>query len=108
MDADGNELGGVRLPDIAVPRGTYTGWNLYAAEGLQGELCDREGSFLVFAPDAATRQASGDPRPSLAERYATPAAYVAAVRAAAEALVAKRLLLAEDVTSFVAQAESLH
>jgi hypothetical protein len=107
VDADGNELGGVRLPDIAVPRGTYTGWNLYAAKGLQGELCDREGSFLAFASDTTTRQASGDPRPSLAERYATPAAYVAAVRAAAEALVAERLLLAEDVAGFTARAEGL-
>jgi hypothetical protein len=107
VDADGNERAGVRLPDIAVPRGTYTGWNLYAAAGLQGELCDREGSFLAFAPDAAARQASGDPRPSLAERYATPATHVAAVRAAAEALVAERLLLAEDVAGFVTRAEGL-
>ena len=31
VDADGNEIAGIRLPDIAVPRGTFTGWNLYKA-----------------------------------------------------------------------------
>jgi hypothetical protein len=107
LDADGNELGGVRLPDIAVPRGTHTGWNLYAAEGLRGELCDREGSFLAFAADEAARQAAGDPRPSLAARYPTPAAHVAAVRAAAAALVAERLLLPGDAAAFVARAQRL-
>lgn len=104
VNADGNEQAGVRLPDIAVPRGTYSGWNLYAAEGLQDELCDREGSFLPFAADAAARQASGDPRPSLAERYASQAAYVAAVRVAAEVLAAERLLLPADAEAYVAAA----
>jgi hypothetical protein len=60
------------LPPIAVPGGTYTGWNLYAAPGLEGELCDREGSFLPFAATEAER--AGDPRPSLAARYASAAA----------------------------------
>ncbi|MFZ4406914.1 MAG: alpha/beta hydrolase domain-containing protein [Paracraurococcus sp.] len=104
IDADGNERAGVRLPDIAVPRGTHTGWNLYAAAGLQDELCDREGSFIPFAPDAAARQAAGDPRPSLAERYPGQAAYVAAVRVAAEVLAAERLLLPADAEAYVAAA----
>ncbi len=103
VDADGNEIAGVRLPDIAVPRGTYTGWNLYAGPGLEGELADREGSFLPFA---ATRAARGeDPRPALEERWPSRAAYVAAVRAAAEALVARRLLLAEDAAAYGSRAE---
>jgi hypothetical protein len=104
VDADGNERAGVRLPDIAVPRGTHTGWNLYAAEGLREEPCDREGSFLPFAADAAARQAAGDPRPSLAERYPSQAAYVAAVRVAAAVLAAERLLLPADAEAFLATA----
>lgn len=104
VDADGNERAGVRLPDIAVPRGTHTGWNLYAAAGLQEEPCDREGSFIPFAADAAARQAAGDPRPSLAERYPSQAAYVAAVRVAAEVLAAERLLLPADAEAYVAAA----
>ncbi|MDO9707057.1 alpha/beta hydrolase domain-containing protein [Paracraurococcus lichenis] len=105
VDADGNERAGVRLPDIAVPRGTYTGWNLYAAEGLQAEPCDREGSLFPFALDAAARAASGDPRPSLAERYPDAEGYVAAVRAAAAALVADRLLLPADAEAYVTAAQ---
>lgn len=106
VDADGNERAGVRLPEIAVPRGTHAGWNLYAAEGLRSEPCDREGSFLPFAPDAAARQAAGDPRPSLAERYPGPAAYVAAVRVAADVLAAERLLLPADAEAYVAAARN--
>ncbi|MCB4821484.1 alpha/beta hydrolase domain-containing protein [Roseicella aerolata] len=104
VDADGNERAGVRLPDIAVPRGTHAGWNLYAAEGLREEPCDREGSFLPFAADAAARQAAGDPRPSLAERYPSQAAYAAAVRVAAAVLAAERLLLPADAEAFLAAA----
>ncbi|CAA9215428.1 MAG: FIG00349738: hypothetical protein [uncultured Acetobacteraceae bacterium] len=99
VDADGNERAGVLLPDIAVPLGTYTGWNLYAAEALRGELCDREGSFAPFAPDRAAREAAGDPRPSLRERHGTRARYAEAVRAAADALVRDRLMLPEDATA---------
>jgi hypothetical protein len=100
VDADGNERAGIRLPDIAAPRGSHTGWNLYAAAGLGGELADREGTFLAFPaqPDPE------DPRASLAQRYPDRAAYVAAVKAAAEALVRDRLLLPEDAAWFEARA----
>jgi len=103
IDADGNERAGVLLPDIAAPRATYTGWNLYAAAGLQDELCDREGSSFPFAADEASR--AGDPRPSLAARYPNQAAYAAAVRRAAAALAAERLLLPADAAAFIAAAE---
>jgi hypothetical protein len=106
VDADGNERAGVRLPDIAVPRGTFTGWNLYAAEDLRGESCDREGTFLPFAADPAARKAAGDPRPSLAERYPAGLAYPAAVRVAAELLAAERLLLPADAEAYAARARS--
>jgi hypothetical protein len=104
VDADGNERAGVRLPGIAVPLGTYAGWNMYAAEGLRGELCDREGSFAPFAAHRDAREAAGDPRLSLRERYGTRARYAEAVRAAADALGRDRLLLPEDVEAFVADA----
>jgi len=103
IDADGNERCGVRLPDIAAPRGTHTGWNLYRAPGLEAELCDREGSCFPFAATESAR--AGDPRPSLAARYPGPGAHLAAVRAAAAALVAERLLLAEDAEGFIAVAQ---
>ncbi len=102
VDNDGNEVAGIRLPPIAVPLGTYTGWNVYRAQ--PGELCDRDGSLIPFARSRAERQAADDPRPSLEERYTSRAAYVAAVTAAAAALVAERLLLPADAEAFVAAA----
>jgi hypothetical protein len=69
VDEDGNEVAGIRLPPIAVPLGTYAGWNLYPADFAEGELCDRDGSFIAFAATEAEREAAGDPRASLEARY---------------------------------------
>jgi hypothetical protein len=106
VDGDGNETAGIRTPDIAVPLGTYTGWNLYKEPFPAGALCDRDGSFLAFARTKAERAAKGDPRPSLEERYGNHAAYVAKVEAAANELVRARLLLAEDAALYVAAAKA--
>jgi hypothetical protein len=103
VDADGNEVAGIRLPPIAVPLGTYTGWNVYRAQPR--ELCDRDGSVIPFARTKREREAAGDPRPSLEERYGTREAYVAKVKAAAEALVADRLVLPSDAAGYVKAAE---
>jgi hypothetical protein len=86
-----------------VPLGTYTGWNVYRAQ--PGELADRDGSLIPFARTRQEREAAGDPRPSLEERYGTREAYVAKVKAAAEALVAERLLLPADAAAYVKAAE---
>jgi hypothetical protein len=100
VDADGNEIAGIRLPDITVPRGTFTGWNLYAAPYPEGEIADRDGTFLTFAETRAAREQACDPRPSLRERYADAAAYAAAVRDCAATLQRERLLLAEDAERY--------
>ncbi len=102
VDADGNEVAGLRLPPLAVPLGTYTGINVY--KDFPSELCDRDGIFIPFARTRADRERTGDPRLSLEERYGTHDAYVAKVKAAADALVAARLLLAEDAARYVAAA----
>ena len=99
VDADGNEVAGIRLPPIAVPLGTYTGWNVYKAQ--PSELADRDGSLIPFATTKGEREAAGDPRPSLEERYGSREAYVARVEAAAAALVADRLLLPADAPVYV-------
>ncbi len=103
VDADGNETAGIRLPPIAVPLATYTGWNVYRAQPT--ELCDRNGTYAPFARNRAEREASGDPRLSVAERYGSRAAYVAKVKAAADALVGERLLLPADAARYVREAE---
>jgi hypothetical protein len=98
VDGDGNEIGGIRLPDIAVPLGTFTGWNLYREPHPAGQLADRDGSFLAFAD---TNAAAGDPRPSLADRYRDATTRSARVRRVTEELLAQRLLLAEDAERFL-------
>jgi len=105
-DADGNERAGVRLPDIAVPLATYTGYGFRAAALGGPDLCDAFGQALAFPRTRADRLATGDPRASIEERYPVHAAYVAQVRAAAEALAGDRLLLAEDVERFVQAADA--
>ena len=98
VDADGNERAGIRLPDIAAPLGTFTGWNLYKSPYPDGELADREGSFLAFAASEAER--GDDPRASLAARY-RGLAYAEGVRAVTERLLEVRLLLPEDAARFL-------
>jgi hypothetical protein len=97
-DSDGNEIAGVRLPDVTVPLATYTGWALrrgvHANDG-----CEANGQFIPFAMTEAERAAKGDPRPSVAARYATFAAYHGEVRSALNDMVSDRLLLCEDAGS---------
>lgn len=95
-DADGMAVAGIRMLPLAVPRASYTGWNPRAEGFGPGALFPLQGAVLPFAATPAARLAAGDPRPSIAERYADDAAYVAAVRGAAERMVADRLLLPED------------
>lgn len=104
VDADGNEAGGIRLPDIAVPLATYTGWNEYRPPYPAGEIADRDGSCLPFPVDKAAREASGDPRLSIAERYKSGADYVARVQAVVAALLADRLILPEDAEKYLERA----
>jgi hypothetical protein len=108
-DADGNDLGGIRLPAVALPLGTYTGWNLRRPEvGAPDKLARWSGSFIPFAPTEAARRATVDPRPSLEARYASRAAYEANVEAAAGALVDRGFLLAEDVRPITARAGAFY
>jgi hypothetical protein len=105
VDADGNEAAGIRLPDIAVPLATYTGWNFYKAPFTEGELCDRDGSYLAFPATKAEREKSADPRRSLEERYGSHGNYVKAVEDAGNSLVKARLLLPDDARAFVEKAK---
>jgi Alpha/beta hydrolase domain len=102
-DADGNDIAGIRMPDVTVPVATYTGWAL-RADGLDG--CDVAGQRIAFAKTKAERLAAGDPRLSLEERYADHASYVSLVKRAAEDLKAQRLLLDEDVAASIAAAQA--
>ena len=104
VDADGNEIAGIRLPPVTAPVATTAGWNLRSAANGGNDGCESTGTLIPFAPTAATRIA-GDPRLSLDERYGTHANYVAAVTAQANALAAQRLLLPADVQAYITAAQ---
>ena len=105
VDADGNELAGVRSVLLEVPLGTYTGWNPIARGFFKGHIQSLGGGYIPFAKTKAQRLASGDPRLSLEERYGTHEAYVAKVEEAARRQVAEGFLLQDDADRMVAQAE---
>ena len=101
VDPDGNMIGGIRHPNLSVPIGTYTGWNLRREGFAEGAQCGGAGSFIPFAVGRSDREAVGDPRPSLEERYRDHETYVNAVAQAAERLVHSRLLLQQDADAIV-------
>jgi len=104
VDGDGNDIPGVRAPMVAAPLGTYTGWNPRARGHGHGAQLRFEGSYIPFPESPAEREATGDPRRSILERYPDKAAYVAAIAAAARELVAQGLMLEEDVERCAAAA----
>lgn len=106
VDGDGNETDGVRSAALQAPLGTYTGWNRRKAGFSEGDLCYLVGGFFPFARTRAERAASGDPRPSLEERYGDHAGYVAAVSAASARLSASGFLTPEDAARLRAEAEA--
>jgi hypothetical protein len=103
IDPDGNEIGGLRLPDQAVAIATFTGWN--EQRDKAGPPCEAYGASLPFAVNKAERDKSGDPRPSLQERFGLRDFYVATVRVVADKLVKERLLLKQDADAYVAAAK---
>jgi Alpha/beta hydrolase domain len=98
LDADGNEIAGIRVPDVCVPVATYTGWvPRHPDTGGAGQVLDMMGTTLPFPHTASERQEKADPRPSIAERYRDRDDYLEQARAAAEQLAAARYILEEDI-----------
>jgi hypothetical protein len=106
VNADGNDEGGIALPEVAVPLGTHTGWNVstFQLSGLR-YLAGLVGSFQPFARTKAEREQSGDSRASIEERYANRQDYRQRVRRAATELVRERFVLQDDVEGVVQQAD---
>jgi hypothetical protein len=98
VDGDGNERAGIAMPEVAVPLATFTGWNLRHPDvGGADQMLYFAGATLPFAKTRAERERTGDPRPSIAERYGSREDYLARVLEAATALVAAGYLLDEDI-----------
>jgi hypothetical protein len=105
VDADCNEVAGIRSPEVAAPLATLAGWNpRHPDQGSPGDLMAMMGSTLPFARTRAERDKSGDPRKSIEERYGSRAAYLEKVREVTQKLVAARHVLVEDVESIVERA----
>jgi hypothetical protein len=106
VDRDGNDLGGIRDPEVAVPLATTTGWNFRdPSVGNPGDIYQLLGSYIPFAPTRAARQATGDARLSLEERYRGVDDYLQRIRGSAMDLIRRRYLLAEDLDSIVERAK---
>ena len=105
VDVDGNDLAGIRMPAVEVPRATYLGWNHRRDGFAEGELCSLTGSSIPFAETRTERKASADPRLSLEERYPDHEAYVDKVKEAVNRLLEDRLLLEEDAKWIVERAK---
>ncbi len=107
VNADGNETCGIRMPDIQVPLGTYTGWNYRTAEiGAPDELFSMVGSYIPFARTKAEEAKHHDPRLSVEERYHGREDYLKQIETAARSLVAGGYLLEQDVPKLVERASA--
>jgi hypothetical protein len=105
VDRDGNEIAGIRLPSVAAPVATTTGWSLRRAGFGENDGGESAGQRIPFQQTKAGRISAGDPRLSLEERYGTHDKYVEAVIRAARQLAAGRLLLEEDVEKYIRAAK---
>jgi hypothetical protein len=101
-DSDGNDIAGIRLPELTVPLATYTGWGLRSGVWAN-DGCESSGQYIPFKATAADRMAAGDPRPSVQERYPSFAMYRSGVMRAIDDLVRNRFMLCEDTADIYAR-----
>lgn len=100
VDKDGNELAGIRLPEIAVPLATFTGWSMRSLS-FSNSLRRNAGRFWPLPVTPEDRRESGDPRESMLERYPTPRDYLFEVTTRLLELRRQRFLLDEDVANLL-------
>jgi hypothetical protein len=106
VDADGNDLGGIRLPEITAPLATYTGWNLRATSiGAPGERVSFLGSFVPLRRTTAETEAAHDPRAAIESRYKDFAEYQAKYQKAVDGLVQDGYVLPEDGAQLMTRAK---
>ncbi len=104
VDADGNDIAGIRLPELEVPLGTHLGWSVLKAGAGFPDSCGQNGTYIPFAKTRAARMAAADPRPSLEERYGDEQTFASKIEAAAAGLMEAGFLLEEDRARIVKRA----
>jgi hypothetical protein len=109
VNADGNELAGIPSVHHQAPLGTYTGWNVTSGGFFKGQPCGGglTGGFIPFAVTLAERQNSGDPRPSLEERYGSQRGYLCRVHQAIAHERRRGMLLQSDALRLREQAAAI-
>ena len=106
VDRDGNEIAGIRMPEVVAPLGTFTGWR-YRQHGATDALVGLDGMWVPFARDEDER-GDDDSRLSIAQRYGSREAYLDCVARAARELVEEQLMLCEDVDRAVERAGEMY
>jgi len=101
-DRDGNDIAGIRLPELIVPLATYTGWGLRSGVWAN-DGCEASGQYIPFTATSAARTAAGDPRPSVQERYPSYGLYRTKLILAVDKLVRDRFLMCEDTQDMMAR-----
>jgi hypothetical protein len=105
VDADGNDIGGIRMPEQAVPLGTYTDWNFRGEKmGAPETVIAMAGGYIPFARTKAERERNKDPRLSIEERYSSRTHYLKRIEASAKKLAADRFILEDQVAPMVEEA----
>jgi hypothetical protein len=99
-DSDGNDIAGIRLPELTAPLATYTGWALRSGMWAN-DGCEGSGQYIPFKATRAERVAAGDPRPSVEERYHSYTQYRNQIIHAVDGLVRRRFLTCEDTQGMV-------
>jgi hypothetical protein len=106
LNDDGNETAGIRMPELAVPLATHTGWNLRAPSiGAPTDLIQLGGSYRPFPRTAGDRERTNDPRRAIEERYPSRQHYLGLVAQSSQAMVDQRLLMPEDVVHVLSGAQ---
>ena len=99
-DSDGNDIAGIRLPELTVPLATYTGWGLRSGVWAN-DGCEASGQYIPFPATRTARSAAQDPRPSVQERYPSYESYRSQVILAVDNLVRNRFLICDDTQDMV-------
>jgi hypothetical protein len=97
VDSIGNDVGGIRSVEIAVPLATYYPWLLRTGmPAATDHLVSFRGTFVPLPKTEAAQRKSGDSRPSIESLYGDKTRFMGRVDGAISSLIAQRFMLPED------------
>ena len=97
IDDDGNETGGIRLPDLTVPLGSHFGWNLRHPDTKEpDEQIAMQGISIFFETSKENRDKKGDNRLSINERYNSKDEFIDRVKEETKKLLEQNYIIQDD------------